>query len=99
MSIFDLFTFKKQTEQVFSRDNVKFIVNLAREAIIAQAKNSFPGEEKKAKVDAQVIYAIQQKVSSCSNKLVLWLVGLVVKNVPAITQKIYDFLKEKVENL
>ena len=78
---------------------IKAVLDLARTAIIDQVKNKFPGEEKKAKVDAQVIYAIQQKVAGCSNKLVLWLVGLIVKSIPSITQKIYDFLKEKVEKL
>ena len=99
MSIFDVFTFKKQAEQVFSKENIKSILDLARTAIIEQIKNNFPGEEKKAKVDAQVIYAIQQKITGCSNKLILWLIGLIIKNIPSITQKIYDFLKEKVENL
>lgn len=99
MSIFDIFTFKKQAEQVFSKENIKSVLGLAREAIIAQVKNNFPGAEKKAKVDAQVIFKIQTIAGGCSNKLVLWLLALIIKNIPSITQKIYDFLKEKVENL
>ena len=99
MSIFDIFTFKKQAEQIFSKENIKSVLDLAREAIIAQVKNNFPGVEKKAKVDAQVIYKIQAIAGGCTNKLVLWLLALIIKNIPSITQKIYDFLKEKVENL
>lgn len=99
MSIFDLFTFKKQAESVFSKENIQKVLETAKEAIIEQAKNNFPGSEKKTKVDAKVIYLISNATSGCTNKLVLWLVQLIVKSIPAITQKIYDFLKEKVENL
>ena len=99
MSIFDIFTFKKQAEVIFSKANIEGIMLTAKEAIIEQAKAKFPGQEKKAKVDAQVIYAIQQKVTNCNNKLLLWLVSILIKSIPAVTQLIYNFLKQKVENL
>ena len=99
MSIIDIFTFKKQAEQVLSKANLESVLEIAREAIIEQAQNNYPGEEKKAKVDAQVIYAIQKKIEGCSNKLVVWLLRLLIKSIPSVTQKIYDLLKEKVENL
>ena len=99
MSIFDIFTFKKQAESVFSKANIEGVLLIARSAIIEQAKAKFPGQEKKAKVDAQVIYAIQQKVVTCNNKLLLWLISIIIRNIPAVTQLVYDFLKQKVDEL
>ena len=99
MSILDIFTFKKQSQSVFSLENVKGLFNTARTAIVEQVKAKYPGNEKKAKVDAAVIYYIQERVKNCTNGLVLWLVGLLIKSVPTITQTIYDNLKEKVNSL
>ena len=99
MSIFDIFTFKKQASSIFTPENVRNLLDTAKEAIISQIQNNFPGAEKKAKVDAKVIYEIQAKTEGCTNKLVLWLIGILIKNVPTITQAVYDYLKEKVKNL
>ena len=65
------------------------------------AKANFPGEEKKRQVDLVVVARIYEKVEEANikNKLVLWLIDKLVDLVPRVTQLIYDFLKEKVENL
>ena len=99
MSIFDVFTFKKEALKVFTAENVKEVFDKARAAIIAQAKENFPGEEKKKAVDAIIICVIEGKTKDCNNKLVLWVVDLLKKAVPTITQAVYNFLKEKVEEL
>lgn len=99
MSIFDIFTFKKQAQSVFSLENVKGLFSTARAAIVEQAKAKILGQEKKAKVDATVIYFIQSKTEHCTNGLVLWLIGLLIKSIPTITQAVYDYLKEKVASL
>lgn len=101
MSIFDIFTFKKEAQQVFSKENISIstILDVARRAIIEQSTNNLLGEEKKLRVDAQVIHVLQQKSKNCKNKLVLLIVNLTIKNVPSITQKVYDLLKEQIENL
>lgn len=99
MSIFDIFTFKKDANKVFSISNFKQVLSTAREAIIEEIKSNIPGPEKKIVVDAIVLAKIDCLTTDVSNKLVLWLLGLVKVAIPSITQTVYDFLKEKVENL
>ena len=99
MGLFDIFTFKKQAQEVFSKENVKEVLDRTRSAIIDQIKAKYPGAEKMVAVQIAITTLISSKVSGCTNKLVLWLVNLIIKAVPAITQTVYDFLKEKVENL
>ena len=59
----------------------------------------FKGEEKKAIVDYFVVNFIREKAKGCKNKYVLWLIDRLIEEVPKITQKVYDFLKAKIENL
>lgn len=99
MGLFDIFTFKKQAQEVFSKENIKEVMDKARAAIIEQVKAKYPGPEKMVAVQIAVTTLISSKVSGCTNKLVLWLVDLIIKAVPTVTQAIYDFLKEKVQNL
>ena len=100
MSILDLFSFKKQAQAVFSAANIKAVLDKARAAIIEKAQDTvLKGYEKKEWVDVVVISAIKNKTQYCTNKLVLWLVDRIIDSVPTITQAIYDYLKEKVENL
>lgn len=99
MGIFDIFTFKKEAEKVLTPENFSEVLQKARGEIIKQAKANIPGIEKKTLVDNAVIVKIREFRSTCKNKIVLWLLDQIIKVVPTITQLIYDFLKEKVENL
>lgn len=99
MGLFDLFTFKGQITDLFSATNIRSIFDKAKTTIIEQVKEKYPGKEKMAVVEIAVSNAISNKAAGCTNKLVLWVVNLILKNVPVITQAIYDYLKEKVENL
>ena len=101
MGLFDIFTFKKDGKKVFSKEFFKEVLENAREAIIRLAKENIPGVEKKNCVDAIVISRIHDKVTALNiqNKLVLWLIDRLIDVIPTVTQLIYDFLKEKIENL
>ena len=99
MGLFDVFTFKKQASEVFTKENIAEVLEKARTAIIEQIKAKYPGPEKMTVVVLAVEELIQRKTSSCTNKLVLWVVSQIIKVVPTVTQLVYNFLKEKVENL
>lgn len=99
MSIFDIFSFKKEAAKVFTQENYKTIFKKMREEIIKYKDTVLQGCAKKTLVDNAVILKIREFRSSCKNKIVLWLIDEIIKTVPTITQLIYDFLKEKVENL
>jgi len=99
MGLLDLLSFKKDASELFSAGNVTSFFAFIREKILTQAELNKVGEAKKAFVDSRVIEFIQNKASSCKNKLVLWLVRQLINVIPRITQIIYDFLKEKIANL
>lgn len=101
MGLFDVFTFKKDGKKVFSKEVFKEVLEEAREKIIEQVKKVIPGEEKKAIVDEHVIAFIRKKVKDLEvkNGFILWLVEKIIELIPMITQIVYNFLKEKVENL
>lgn len=101
MILFDAFSFKKSITGIFSIEAVKDVFALARKEIIARVDKAISGEEKKVQVDYNVIKFVKDYVTTnCSNKLVLWLVDtVVIKAIPAVTQLIYEFLKEKVNGL
>ena len=100
MSIFDIFSFKREASKVFTKENFAAVMSKAREEIIKQVKNTdIIGPAKKTLVDNIVIAKIREFRSTCKNKLVLWIIDEIIKVIPTVTQLIYDFLKEKVENL
>ena len=101
MGLFDVFSFKKEASKVFTKEAFTEILELARIKITDLAKANFPGEEKKRQVDLVVVARIYEKVEEANikNKLVLWLIDKLVDLVPRVTQLVYDFLKERVENL
>ena len=99
MGLFDAFSFKKEAAKVFTKENFAIILAFAREKIIEQAKANIPGIEKKIIVDNAVIAKIREFRTNCKNKLVLWVIDQIIKVVPTVTQLVYDFLKEKIENL
>ena len=99
MGLFDAFSFKKEAQKIFNKENFHMVLSTAREAIVSFAKDNIPGIEKKKRVDEIVEIKIRELTTSITNKLVLWVVERIIDIVPVITQLIYDFLKEKVENL
>lgn len=100
MSIFDVFSFKKEAGKVFTKENFAHILETARLAIIEQAKDATKkGAEKKFIVDEKVISSINILKDSCKNGLIKWLLERIVGVIPTVTQLIYEFLKEKIENL
>lgn len=99
MGLFDAFTFKKEAIKVFSKENIIGTLNLAKEKIAEKALEAIAGNEKKEAVDKIVIDFIRERAKVTSNKIVLWFVDRVIEIIPSITQKVYDFLKEKIENL
>ena len=98
MSIFDVFTFKKEAVKVFTAENFAAVMEKAKEEIIKQADKKIAGSEKKTIVDNIVIAKIREFRSTCKNKLVLWIIDQIIKVVPTVTQLIYEFLKAKIEN-
>ena len=81
MSIFDVFSFKKEAAKVFTKENFQHILETARAEIIKQAKANIPGIEKKLIVDKAVIAKIEilsialpliEKAIDLSEELALW---------------------------
>ncbi len=99
MGLFDVFTFKKEAVKVFSKENIVATLNLAKEKIVEKAQEAIAGNEKKEIVDKIVIDFIKEKAKVTNNKVVLWFVDKVIEIIPSITQTVYDFLKERIENL
>lgn len=99
MGLFDLFSFKKDVAAVFTKENLNKILEAARHAIIEQAKEHYPGPEKKAKVDLIVIAKVEEVKEKVKNKYVRFIIEKIEDIIPRLTQLVYDFLKEKVENL
>lgn len=100
MSIFDVFSFKKEAGKVFTKENFAHVMETAKAAIIEQAKDAVKkGAEKKFIVDEKVIASINILKDSCKNGLIKWLLERIIDAIPTVTQLIYEFLKEKIENL
>lgn len=100
MSIFDIFTFKKELKEVVNQDFLKGIVEAAKTEIINQAKDKLAdGLQKMNNVVDVVEVFIRGRIKS-NNKIVLWLVdNILIPNVRLITQTVYDLLKEVVKGL
>ena len=99
MSIFDIFTFKKEASYLFTSENFATVLEKAREEIISHANEAIPGPEKKVLVDNIVIFQIKEFRNTFKNKLILWIIDQIIKTIPTVTQLVYDFLKEKVKDL
>ena len=99
MGLFDVFTFKKQAAEIFSKENVNKFMSTARAAIIEQIKANCPGPEKMYIVVGILKDFVTDRTSKITNKLVIFLANQLLVVIPIIAQLIYDFLKEKVENL
>lgn len=99
MGLFDVFSFKKDVTAIFCKENLNKILETARVAIIEQAKEHFPGAEKKSRVDFIVLAKIAEIKEGVKNKYVRFIIEKIEWITPRLTQLIYEFLKEKVENL
>lgn len=99
MGLFDVFSFKKEAQKVFTKENFDTVLKTAREAIVSFVNKDILGEQKKKRVDEIVIAKIIELTANIKNGLVLWLIDRLIDLIPIVTQLIYDFLKEKVENL
>ena len=99
MGLFDVFSFKKEAQKVFNKENFNIVLTTAREAIISFVDKEILGSEKKKRVDEIVVAKIIELTINVKNGLVLWVIDRLIDLVPVITQLVYDFLKEKVENL
>lgn len=99
MGLFDVFSFKKEAQKVFTKENFDTVLKTAREAIVSFVNKDILGEQKKKRVDEIVIAKIIELTANIKNGLVLWLIDKLIDLIPIVTQLIYDFLKEKVENL
>ena len=100
MGLFDLLTFKKEGQKIFTKENFLGLLDLAKREIVKQKDFvEKKGAEKKAAVDKIPTEKINEIKSGCSNKYIKWLLDLIIAGVPKLTQFVYDCLKEKVENL
>ena len=99
MGLFDVFSFKKEAQKVFTKENFNTVLTTAREAIVSFVNKEILGSEKKKRVDEIVVAKIIELTINVKNGLVLWVIDKLIDLVPVVTQLVYDFLKEKVENL
>ena len=99
MKLLDIFSFKKESSKIFTKENIQAILDLAKKEIIKQAKEKFPGKEKMEKVENAVILKIRELRDTTKNSAVRWLLDLLIMAVPTITQYIYETLKETIKNL
>lgn len=99
MGLLDIFTFKRESTKIFSKENIENLIEVAKDAIIEQAKKKIKGEEKKKAVDAFVLAELEALHDETDNKLVLSLLERVAYAVPMINQKIYELLKAKIDEL
>lgn len=99
MGLFDVFSFKKEAQKVFNKENFNIVLTTAREAIVSFVDKEILGSEKKKRVDEIVVVKIIELTANVKNGLVLWVIDRLIDLVPVVTQLIYNFLKEKVENL
>lgn len=99
MGLFDVFSFKKEAQKVFTKENFNIVLTTAREAIVSFVDKEILGSEKKKRVDEIVVAKIIELTINVKNGLVLWVIDKLIDLVPVVTQLVYNFLKEKVENL
>lgn len=99
MSIFDVFSFKKKFEQLFTPENFALLRAVVKEEIIKQVKANIPGQEKMDTVVDKAIEFINKHIHS-DNKIVQWIIdNILIKNIRLVAQSIYDDLKEIIEGL
>lgn len=99
MSIFDIFSFKKEFAKVANKANFDSIKAVAREKIIEQVKSKIDGDKKMDNVVEDVTEWIEEHIYS-DNKLVQWCIdNILIPDVRTICQGVYELLKEIVKGL
>ena len=99
MSIFDIFSFKKNFKEVFTSENFANLRDTIKKEIIKQIKKNVPGQEKMDAVVQKAIDFINEHVHS-KNSIVQWIIdNVLIKGIRLISQSIYDDLKQVVEGL
>ena len=82
------------------RDFFRGYLEVTKQYIKEEAYKDILGADKKAVVDKAVCDYIDNEFANCKNIILLTIVSLVKeKVVPALTQVVYDLLKERVDNL
>lgn len=71
----------------------------AKEKIVDQASENLAGYKKKEVVDALVIKGLKALATKLSSPLLTIVIDYLILRVPAMTQKIYDHLKERVDGI
>lgn len=99
MNILNIFTFKKDFKEFFSKETIADLFDYAKEQIIHYIeKSDLFGFEKKQRVDEAVILYIDMRFNS-KNSIVRFVTELIKSIIPAVTQSIYDYLKSYIEGL
>lgn len=99
MSIFDIFSFKKNFTEVFNADTFKNLRDAIKSEIVKQIKKNVPGQEKMDAVVLKVTDYIVKHVHS-KNNIVQWIIdNVLIKGIRLLSQSIYDDLKEIIEGL
>ena len=99
MSIFDIFSFKKNFTEVFNADTFKNLRDAIKSEIVKQIKKNVPGQEKMDAVVLKVTDYIVKHVHS-KNNIVQWIIdNVLIKGIRLLSQSIYDDLKEVIEGL
>ena len=96
-----VFTLKRDFQNVFTNEKVKEFFKTARELIIKYRDfKELSGEEKKKRVDDYLTeWLLENVIEKTDNAIINYLLGILIYNLPTITQFIYDFLKEKIEGI
>ena len=74
------------------------MIEYAKRQIIIQIDSELNNQQKKNKVDMYVKLYILNNFKS-TNKIVAFLVNLLIENVPVITQYLFDLLKARIDGL
>ncbi len=93
-----IFSFKKEAATIFTRSNIVKVLDFAKGEIIAKVNTELSNEQKKRAVDEAVIVFIDNHFKS-DNAIVKFILEKIEDIIPAITQSIFDFLKDRIDGL
>ena len=96
--MFSSFTnFKEKISQCL--DKYSDLKERVKEEILAQAKTNLKGYQKKEIVDGLLIKGLNLLIAQYNNKILTIILQYFISKVPTTTQRIYDELKNKIEEL
>jgi len=97
--MFSLLTYKSNVQKIFTKENFLNLCEFAKKMIVKYVdEENLLGADKKTNVDNAVIEYIAKYFVS-NNTIVSFLVQLLIKFEPTLTQIIYELLKKKVDGL